>query len=57
MAAATIDVTVHSTNRKEHVLVSKSGNMWVAQRDGSPELYEIDGKLIEDLQKAAGEIK
>lgn len=57
MAAATLDVTVTSATRKERVQIAKSGNMWVAQREGSPELYEIDGKLIEDLQKAAAGIK
>ena len=57
MAAATLDVTVTSATRKERVQIAKSANMWIAQREGSSELYEIDGKLIEDLQKAASEIK
>lgn len=57
MAAPSIEASITSTNRKESLKIAKSGNMWVAQRDGSTELYEIDGKLIEDLQKAAGDIK
>lgn len=57
MAAPAIEVTVTAGKRQEQVKIAKSGNLWVAQRDGSTELYEIDGKLMEDLQKAAAAIK
>jgi hypothetical protein len=57
MAAPLIEVTVDAANRKEQVKIAKAGNLWVAQREGSAELYEVDGKLIEDLQKAGAEIK
>lgn len=54
-----VEATVVSNEgkRTEKIQISKSGNMYVAQRVGEPSLYEIDGKLIEDMQKAAAAIK
>ena len=43
--------------RTEKVLISKSGNSWIARRDGEPALYELDGKAVEELQQALAAIK
>ena len=41
----------------EKVLISKSGNSYFARRENEPAVYELDGKAVEELQKAAGEVK
>ncbi len=43
--------------RTEKVLISKTGNSWIAKRDGEPALYELDGKAVEELQQALAAIK
>ena len=40
----------------EKVLVSKSGNSYFARRENEPAVYELDGKAVEELQKAASEV-
>src|SRR5215471_634993 len=50
-------VTSNSGKRVEKVAISKQGNQYFAQRDGEPSIYELDGKAVEDLQKAASDIK
>jgi len=57
MAAPVIEAKLVSPFRQQLVKISKSGNMWIAQREGHGELYEIDGKAIEELQKSASAIK
>jgi hypothetical protein len=54
-----IEASVTSKDGKlvEKVLVSKSGNSYFARRENEPALYELDGKAVEELQKAAGEVK
>ena len=54
-----IDLTVTSNDGKrvEKVLISKSGDKYIAKRDGEPSLYELDAKPIEDLQKSAANVK
>jgi Domain of unknown function (DUF4340) len=54
-----IDVTVTSSEGKrvEKVLISKSGDNYVAKRDNEPALYQLDSKAVEDLQKAAADVK
>ncbi|HXY16379.1 MAG TPA: DUF4340 domain-containing protein [Terriglobales bacterium] len=54
-----IDLTVISNDSKrtEKVLISKNGDNYVAKRDGEPALYELDSKVVSDLQKAAAELK
>jgi hypothetical protein len=55
----TLDLSVTSNDGKrvEKLLVAKSGNDYIAKRENEPSLYEIDSQKINDLQKAAGELK
>jgi hypothetical protein len=41
----------------EHVIVSKQGEKYSAQREGELSIYELDAKAVEDLEKAAVEVK
>jgi hypothetical protein len=41
----------------EKVLVSKQGNSYFAMREGEPAVYEVDGKIVEEIQKAAADVK
>jgi hypothetical protein len=41
----------------EHVVVSKQGEKYSAQREGEPSIYELDAKAVEDLEKAAADVK
>jgi Domain of unknown function (DUF4340) len=50
-------ITSNSGKRVEKVAISKQGNQFFAQREGEPSIYELDGKAVEDLQKAASDIK
>jgi hypothetical protein len=54
-----IDITVTSNDGKrvEKVLLSKSGDKYIAQRENEPSLYELDGKTVDDLVHAAGDVK
>lgn len=55
----TIQITVISKNNKlmEKVLISKSGDSYVAKREGEPALYGIEPVLVTDLQRAAADLK
>jgi len=55
--ALSLVVTSKDGKRVEKVDVSKSGNNYLAKRADGPALFELDAKAIEDLQKAAGELK
>ncbi|MEK7751834.1 MAG: DUF4340 domain-containing protein [Acidobacteriota bacterium] len=50
-------VTSNDGKRTEKVSVSKSGNSYFARRENEPAVYELDGKIVEELEKAAGEVK
>jgi hypothetical protein len=52
-------VTVISDNNKrtEKVTISKQGDNYFAMRDGEPGIYQLDGKAIDELQKAAAAVK
>jgi len=54
-----IEATVVSNDGKrvEKVLISKSGNSYVARRENEPALYGLDSGPVEDLQKAAEGVK
>ncbi len=54
-----IDLTVWSNDNKrvEKVLISKSGDKYIAKRDGEPALYELEAKTVDDLRKAASDVK
>jgi len=53
------DATVvsNSGKRTEKVVISKQSTQYFAQREGEPSIYELDGKAVEDLQKAASDVK
>ena len=53
----TATVVSNSGKRTEKVNITKSGAQYFAQREGEPSIYELDGKAVEDLQKAAADIK
>jgi hypothetical protein len=50
-------VTSGAGKRVEKVVITKSGDQYFAQREGEPSIYQLDGKAVEDLQKAAGDVK
>jgi hypothetical protein len=54
-----IDLTVSSNDgkRTEKVLIAKSGENYIAKRDNEPSLYQLDSNAVEDLQKAAADVK
>jgi hypothetical protein len=54
-----IEMTVTSNDGKriEKVAIAKAGNDYVARREGDSSLYQLDGKAIADLQKAAADLK
>jgi len=55
----TLDVTVTSNDGKrvEKVLISKQGNDIIAKRENEPALYGLDSKTVDDLSKAASDVK
>lgn len=50
-------VVSNSGKRSEKVVISRQGAQYFAQRDGEPSIYELDSKVVEDLQKAASDVK
>ncbi len=50
-------VTSNDGKRVEKVTIDKSLDQYFAQREGEPSIYELDGKAVEDLQKAASDVK
>jgi hypothetical protein len=54
-----IEVTVTSNDGKriEKVLISKSGDNYIAKRESEPALYQLDSSSVTDLQKLAAELK
>jgi hypothetical protein len=54
-----LDITVNSNGGKrvEKVSISKQGDTYFAKRENEPSIYELDGKAVEELQKAANEVK
>ncbi len=50
-------VTSNGGKRVEKVSIWKQGSSYDAKREGEPTVYELDTKAVEDLQKAAGEVK
>jgi hypothetical protein len=55
----TTDVTVTSNDGKltEKVLIAKQGSDFVAQRENEPALYGLDSKTVDELFKAASDVK
>ena len=57
--APVLDITVSSNSGKrvEKVTISKQGDTYFAKRENEPSIYQLDSKAVEDLQKAANEVK
>jgi hypothetical protein len=55
--ALEVTVTSNDGKRVEKVLISKSGDAYVAKRDNEPALYQLDSSSVADLQKAAADVK
>lgn len=57
--SSTLEATVVSADgkRTEKVIIAKSGNSYFATREGEPSVYELDGKFVEDLRRAAADVK
>jgi hypothetical protein len=58
-SSPTISVIATSKDGKhiEKVDIAKSGSSYVAKRADGPALFMLDAKAIEDIQKAAGDLK
>ena len=54
-----IEVTVISNDGKrvEKIQIAKSGDHYIARRENEPPLCQLDGKSVDDLLKAADEVK
>lgn len=52
-----ISVTSDNGKRVEKVAISKTGANYFAKREGEPAVYELDGKAVEELQRAAADVK
>ena len=50
-------VTANDGKRIEKVSIWKQADKYLAKREGEPTVYELDSKAVDDLQKAAGEVK
>jgi hypothetical protein len=50
-------VTSNSGKRVEKVTITKLGDQHFAQREGEPSIYELDGKAVGELTKAAADVK
>jgi len=53
----TLSVTSNDSKRVEKVLISKSGESYVAKRENEPSLYPLDAKTVGELMKSAEEMK
>jgi hypothetical protein len=58
-AAPSLEFTVTSNDGKrvEKVALAKAGNDWIARRENEPTLYQLDVKVVEELQKAVADVK
>jgi hypothetical protein len=52
-----LTVTSNSGKRVEKVSITKQGDTYFAKRENEPSIYVLDGKAVEDLQKAANDVK
>ncbi|MCC6591419.1 MAG: DUF4340 domain-containing protein [Bryobacterales bacterium] len=50
-------VVSNDGKRTEKVLISKTGEDYFAIRENEPSVYQLDRKAVEDLKKAAAEVK
>ncbi len=56
-AAIQMKVTSNDGKRVENISIAKSGDNYIAMREGEPSLYQLDPKAVEDLQKSAAAVK
>ena len=52
-----IGVTSDSGKKVEKLNITKKGDNYFAVREGEPGIYQVDGKAIDDIQKAAASVK
>jgi hypothetical protein len=59
LAPPATDITVVSNDNKrtEKVLISKQGADFIAKRDNEPSLYKLDPKAVDEISKAASDVK
>jgi hypothetical protein len=50
-------VTSNDNKRVEKVTISKQGDQYLAKRENEPSIYVLDGKAVDDLMKAAADVK
>ncbi len=55
--ALEVTVTSDDGKRVEKVLISKSGDAYVAKRETEPALYQLDPSSVADLRKVAADVK
>lgn len=57
--SSVIDITVTSDSGKrvEKVAISKAGDKFFAKREGEPSVYELESKAVEEIQRAAADVK
>ena len=55
--ALTLTATSMDGKRVEKVQIAKDGSQAIAKRENEPQLYELDAKTIDELQKSADEMK
>ena len=57
--APVIDITVTSNDGKrvEKLLIAKTGSDYIAKRDTEPSLYGLDAKAVDELTRAASDVK
>jgi hypothetical protein len=52
-----INVTSGDNKKNEKVNITKKGDNFFAVREGEPGVYQVDGKGIDEIQKAAASVK
>ncbi len=55
--AMNLIVTSDGGKRVEKVLLSKSGDSYLAKRENEPALYELNASAVTELQKSAADLK
>jgi Domain of unknown function (DUF4340) len=50
-------VTSNDNKRVEKVLISKSGERYIAKRENEPALYELEASAVTEFQKSAADLK
>jgi hypothetical protein len=57
--APVLELMVSSNNGKrvEKVSITKQGDAYFAKRENEPSIYQLDVKAVDDLQKAASQVK